>query len=169
MICVENKSRYVIWIENLEELKAWVKAEGFGSLAKFIREAIEEKRERITNPPQTTNNGLPIIFKTAMEQQEKKTEKLVSMIKNLQQDLARRNGLLDIIKQRSRELAGGPNPEDIEIVVKAFNTIMNRVQRDWVSVQELINESYLGKAVVMHVLTNSGRFTIKKRGWALNE
>ena len=177
MICVskeptEKKEKiYSIRFEaeELKALKEWVKENSSGKpLSKFIREAIEEKKQRIINPPKVNGNGLPISFKVFAEQQERKMEKFIEKFNHLNSDVLRRNGLLDIIKQRTGEIAQRQDySQEIEQLVKIYNQEIPNKYRAYLTAQELITISKFPRALVMQVLQHSGRFKIKDRGWTL--
>lgn len=148
----------------LEAFKKFLQENNIHNQSNFIRDAIKHERERIENPIQENSMGV-----------SKETIQLIKSqgeaIKKLSQRLDNRNVILEGIKERFNHM-NGKDKKDYSNEIKTIKNYFTQYEQENqyvrpLTVQEIIDGTKLDKGDVLHVLTESGFFKSKGKGWVV--
>ncbi|KKL66081.1 hypothetical protein LCGC14_2148550 [marine sediment metagenome] len=151
-----TKREYDDWMQYVES-----KGTKFSS---FIRDAINEKKERLENPIEHTNVGVnKEVMKMFRDMQDSQ--------KKLNQRLDNRNVVLQGIKERFNHM-NGKKENDYSSETETIRNFFTTYQKEHhyvkqISASDIITGTGLNQKTVMYVLQNGDLFEQKGKGWVM--
>lgn len=141
------------------DLKEFVETKTNYKLSEFIREAIKIYREHIENPLQQNTIGMSKEVMKLLKELQENQKKIMNGQKS---EVVMRKA----IKEKLNHINGNLYTKEIEIVSNFFDEYpKTHAYVKEIRTADIIEETGLEQKVVLWILTKSGLFETKGRGW----